>query len=132
MNQITITDVLGLVAVISAAIFSAEVAEVVSPYIVIIAASAFGASFSLARREKSTRAGALWFFVRVCGGAVMLTVFVSTILAGMHSSLSARVLLAPVAFSIGLIGSDWRDVPRVFGDIAGMVLDLLNKFRSNR
>ncbi len=62
----------------------------------------------------------------------MLTVFVSTMLAGMHPSLTARVLLAPVAFVIGLVGSDWRDVPRVFGDIAGTILDLLNKFRGNR
>lgn len=132
MNQITITDILGLVAVISAAIFSQEVAEVVSPYIVIIAASAFGASFSLARREKSTRTGAVWFFVQVCGGAVMLTVGVSSLLSGVHPTLTTRVLLAPVAFAIGLIGVDWRDVPRIVGDIAGMVLDLLNKFRSNR
>lgn len=132
MNQITITDILGLVAVLSAAFFSAEVAQVISPYIVIIAASAFGASFALARREKSTRSGALWFFVRVCGGAVMLTVGISSLLADVHPSLTVRVLLAPVAFVIGLVGSDWRDVPRVFGEIAGTILDLLNKFRGNR
>lgn len=132
MNQITITDILGLVAVISATIFSAEVAAVVSPYIVILVASSIGASFALARQERTTRTAAMWFFFRVCGAAVVLTVVAATIIAGMHPSLTERMLLAPVSFVIGLIGPDWPAVPRVLSQYAGNLLDLMNRFRGGR
>ena len=106
-HQPSITDIVGLCVFIATMLFSAEVAEVVGPYLVIITASAIGASFSLKRREKSTRTSAILFFVRVCGLAALLTVGVSAMVAGYHPSLSERVLLAPVAFIVGLVGDDW-------------------------
>lgn len=103
----SITDIVGLCVFIATLLFSAEVAEVVGPYLVIITASAIGASFSLKRREKSTRTSAILFFLRVCGLAALLTVGVSAMVAGYYPSLTERVLLAPVAFIVGLVGDDW-------------------------
>lgn len=107
MQQPSITDVVGLFVFIATLLFSAEVAAVVGPYMVIITASAIGASFSLKRRDKSSRRSALWFFFRVCGLATLLTVAVSALVAGYHPGLTERVLLAPVAFLVGLAGDDW-------------------------
>ena len=106
-QPLSITDIVGLCVFIATLLFSVEVAQVVGPYLVIIAASAIGASFSLKRREKSTRTSAIFFFVRVCGLAALLTVGVSTMVAGYHPSLSERVLIAPVAFIVGFVGDDW-------------------------
>lgn len=125
----SITDIVGLCVFIATLIFSAEVAQVVGPYLVIITASSIGASLSLKRREKSTRTGALLYFMRVCGLAALLTVGVSAVVAGYHPSLSQRVLLAPVAFIIGLVGDDW---PAIAGWAAGKVsafVDLLIKLK---
>lgn len=125
----SITDIVGLCVFIATLLFSAEVAEVVGPYLVIITASAIGASFSLKRREKSTRTSAVLFFVRVCGLAALLTVGVSAMVAGYHPSLSERFLLAPVAFIVGLVGDDW---PAVAGWVMGKVgafIDVLIKLK---
>lgn len=105
-----ITDIVSLCVFVAAWVFSAEVAEIVGPYLLIITISAIGASFSLKRREKSTRSSALLFFARVCTLATMLTVGIATMVAGYYPSLTVRVLLAPVAFAIGMIGDDWPSI----------------------
>lgn len=105
-----ITDSIGFFIIVAALFFSPEVAATIGPYMVIIAAAAVGASFSLRRRPRATRTGALAYFVAVCVIAVLLTVGASNLLAGMHAGLSERSLLAPVAFAIGLIGPDWDKV----------------------
>ncbi len=112
MNQGTITDVIGLFVLISTAIFSAEVSAVIGPYMAIVVAAAIGASFSLAKREKTTRVSALWFFLRVCGLAVVVAGGLSALLAKFHPILTERALLAPVAFIIGLVGDEWPSVVR--------------------
>lgn len=112
MNQGTITDVIGLFVLISTAIFSAEVSAIIGPYMAIVVAAAIGASFSLAKREKTTRVSALWFFLRVCGLAVVVAGGLSALLAKFHPVLTERALLAPVAFIIGLVGDEWSSVVR--------------------
>lgn len=107
MTDRPIPDVVALATLIGGALFSAAVAEVVGPYMVILMMSAIGASFSVKRREKSGRVSALLFFLRICCFAVGATVGISVLLAGWHPSLSERALLAPVAFVLGLIGDDW-------------------------
>lgn len=128
-QPLSITDVVGLCVFIATLLFSAEVAQVVGPYLVIITASAIGASFSLKRREKSTRTSALLFFLRVCGLATLLTVGVSAMVAGYHPSLSERVLLAPVAFIVGLVGDDWPSIAWWAKDKVNSLVDLLIKLR---
>lgn len=112
MNERSIPDVVTLATLIGGTLFSAAVAEVVGPYMVILMMSAIGASFSVRRREKSGRMSALIFFLRVCGLAVGATVGISVLLAGWHPSLSERALLAPTAFILGLIGDDYPALAR--------------------
>lgn len=107
MNPPSITDVVGLAVFISTLIFSAEVAAVVGPYILIVLAAVVGGSFSLARRQKTTRASAVLFFLRVVGLAVLLTGGIAALTSAQHPSLNERVLLAPVALVVGFIGDDW-------------------------
>lgn len=125
----SIPDILGVVIFLAALVFSAEVAAMVGPYLLIIMASAIGASFTLKRRDKDTRLGALWFFVRVCGAAALLTGGLSAIISGFHSDLTERSLLVPVAFGLGAIGSDWKPVLMWCGRKIGEVFDLIIKLR---
>ncbi len=127
-NPPSITDVVGLFVFVAAVVFSPDVAAVVGPYMAIIVTASIGASFSLARREKSSRTGAVFFFVRICGLAALLTVGMSVMLAGVHTSLSERALLAPIAFGIGLVGDDWPSVGKWAG---GKISSLIDVF-SNR
>lgn len=126
MNQQPLTDVVALAILIAAAVFSRTVAEAVGPYLVIVVASAIGASFALARREKSTRGRALWFFTRVVGLAVLLTVGVAAAVSAYRPDLSPRVLLAPIALLIGFIGDGW---PRLLAKAVQMLYALMDLAR---
>lgn len=110
-----IPDVLAVVTALAMLMFSADVAHMVGPYLTIIMASAIGASWTVKRRDITTRASAMWFFVRVCGAAVLLTGFVSALISGMHADLNERSLMVPVAFGLGAIGSDWKLVGAAIG-----------------
>lgn len=126
MNQQPLADIVALAVLIAAAVFSHAVAEVVGPYLVIVVASAIGASFALARREKSTRGRALWFFTRVVGLAVLLTVGLAAAASAYRPDLSPRVLLAPIALLIGFIGDGW---PRLLAKLVQMLYGLLDLAR---
>jgi hypothetical protein len=110
MNQPPVVDIVGLFVFIAAILFSSEVAAVVGPYLVIVIAATIGASFAVARRERSTRASALFFFVRVVGLAVLLTVGFAAVASAYRPDLSPRVLVAPIALLIGFIGDEWGSV----------------------
>lgn len=112
MTDRGIIDVIGLFVFISSVIFSADVAAIIGPYVAIVVAAAIGASFSLARRDQSSRVNALLFFLRVCGLAVLVAGAAAAFLSRVHPVLTERALLAPVAFAIGLIGEDWSDLRR--------------------
>ena len=120
MNQPSILDVVGAAVFVLAYIFSREVASVVGPYIVIVAASAIGSSFALVRREKTTRLAAFGYFSRVAGLAIILTVIAATWISSYNESLTIRALIAPVAFMIGFVGDDlpvlaWTWLKNKFG-----------------
>lgn len=129
MNQPSITDVVGLFVLIAAALFSSEVAAVVGPYMVIVVASSIGASFALARRDKSTRTSAVLFFARVCGLAVLITAAASAGVAAYHPNLSERVLIAPLAFLIGLAGDNWPEIAFWAGRKVNALVDVLIKLK---
>ena len=126
MNQQPLADIVALAILIAAAVFSRAVAEVVGPYLVIVVASAIGASFAVARREKSTRGRALWFFTRVVGLAVLLTVGAALAVSAVRPDLSPRTLLAPIALLIGFIGDGW---PRLLARAVQMLYGLLDLAR---
>jgi len=119
MGQPSVTDIVGLFVFVAALLFSREVAQVVGPYMVIVAAASIGASFSLARREKDTRVRAVWFFVRVCGLALLITVSLAAIVAAYHPDLSERALVAPIALLVGYIGDDW---PRLLAKVVKAIM----------
>jgi len=126
MNQQPLTDIVTLAVLIAAAFFSRAMAEAVGPYLVILVASSIGASFALARREKSTRGRALWFFTRVVGLAVVLTVGLAAVANAYYPDLSPRVLLAPIALLIGFIGDGW---PRLLAKAVQMLYALMDLAR---
>lgn len=84
----------------------------VAPYMVILVGSAVGASFALARKDKTTRFGGIWYFLRVSGLAILVTVGIAAYVASYHESLTTRLTIAPVAFMIGFIGDDLPDLAR--------------------
>jgi len=122
VTQQPLADIVGLFVVLAALAFSNEVAAIVAPYMVIIIASVVGASFSLGRREKTTRVSAILFFVRIAGLAMIATGLLSTLAISYQPDLSERLLLAPIALFIGWIGDDWQSV---FATITRKLMTLL-------
>jgi predicted ABC-type exoprotein transport system permease subunit len=111
MNQPNPLDLVSLFVLIAAAVFSREVAAVVGPYMVIILAAICGAGYALRRREKTTRASAAWFFVRVTVLAVLLTVALAQVVqVYLLPDWQQRWLLVPIALAIGVAGDDWRAI----------------------
>jgi hypothetical protein len=125
MTQSSVTDVVGFFVFISALFFSAEVAAVVGPHILMAIAAAVGASFSLARREKTTRLRAIGFFLRVMGLAVLVTGSIAAFTNAQHPSISERALLAPVALLVGFIGDGWPALLTRVVKVAFAAVDLL-------
>lgn len=127
----SVTDIAGVSVVIAAAAFSPEVAEVVGPYLLIATASVLGASFSLARRPTSSRWGAVGYFAKLVGLALLATVMLSAAIASYYPQLSERSLLAPVAFLIGAVGPDWPNLLRtVSKGIIAAVFKTVDSYRS--
>lgn len=129
MNQTPVVDIVGLLVLISSMMFSSEVAAVVGPYLVIVIASAVGASFAVARREKTTRTGAVLFFTRVVGLAVLLTVGVAAVVNIYRPDLSPRVVIAPIALIIGFIGDDWGDL---LSKVTRVIYGAIDLFRGSK
>lgn len=111
-GQPSVTDAVGFGVFLAGLVYAPNVAEVVGPYVVIVSASIIGASFALKRREKTARLAALWYFLRVAGLAVLITVSLAGIGSTYYSSLTERVLITPVALVIGAIGDDWPKLLR--------------------
>jgi len=117
-GQPSVLDAVGFGIFIASWVYAPSVAAVVGPYIVIVLAAVIGASFALKRREKTARLVAIWYFLRVAGLAVLITVSLAGIVSSYYSSLTERVLITPVALMIGAIGDDWpkllRNIVRIF------------------
>jgi hypothetical protein len=121
----SLTDVVGLGIFFAGVFYSPASAAVIGPYIVIIMSSVVGASFALARRTKTTRIGALFYFVRVAGLAVLLTGIGASIASSYYDGLTERVLLAPVALLIGAVGDDWGALLRRAAGLLFSALELV-------
>jgi len=106
MNPPQLPDIVGTAVLILSIFFRGEIANAVAPYIVIIVGASVGASFALARKEKTTRLGDFWYYIRVCGMAIIFTVFGAYFIALQYPGIAPRLVLAPVAFAIGFIGDD--------------------------
>jgi len=129
-GQSSVTDAVGFFVFLAAWIFSAEVAAVIGPYMLIIAAAAVGASFALIRQDKTTRLRAVGYFVRVCGVAVILGAACAYGISKLHPALTERSLLAPVSFAIGLVGNDWPALAMWAGRKVSALVDVLIKLKS--
>lgn len=129
MPQSSTTDIVGVCVLLASLIFSSSVAAVVGPYMVILIASTIGASFSLARRPKSTRGAALWYFARINGLAALLTVGMAAALAAYWPDVSERVLLAPIALLVGFVGDDW---PKLLARVMRAVNAAIDHFRTGK
>ena len=122
-------SILALAGVLASYLFGPEAAAYLGPYLVILLASTVGASFALARREVATRSGAIWFFMRTNGVAVLLTVALAAAISGYYPNLSQRALIAPIAFVLGFVGDDWPDLLRWAGTKINALIDVLIKMR---
>jgi len=127
MQQNQITDVVYLFTVIAAMVFSKEAAFLIGPYMVIVIAASVGASFALSRRDKTTRASAVWFFIRVVGLAVLLTAGLAALVHSYRPDLQERFLLAPIALMVGFIGDRW---PEIFRKVVSVILAGIDLMRS--
>ncbi|MDQ0040809.1 hypothetical protein [Variovorax boronicumulans] len=107
MSQQPIADIVGVAVFIAALLFSNEVAAVVGPYMVIVVAATLGASFKVARRDKTTRTSAILFFLRVVGMAVLFTSVLAAGLNAYRPELSPRLTVAPIALLIGFVDWPW-------------------------
>lgn len=110
MSDKPVVDVVALATAIAALLFSSEVAWLVGPYMVIVAAAVLGASFALSRRERTTRSSAVFFMARIAGLAVLLTVSLAEAVNAFRPEWQVRVLVAPIALLVGFVGDDWPAV----------------------
>lgn len=123
--QTSVTDAVGFGIFLAGLVYAPNVAAVVGPYIVIVLASVIGASFALKRREKTTRLSALWYFLRVAGLAVLITVSLAGIGSSYYSTLTERVLITPVALLVGAVGDDWPRLLRAIVRVLFRAVDLV-------
>ncbi|WP_418145457.1 hypothetical protein ABL850_14705 [Variovorax paradoxus] len=123
-SQPSVLDAVGFGIFVASWVYAPSVAAVVGPYIVIVLASIIGASFALKRREKTARLVAIWYFLRVAGLAVLITVSLAGIVSSYYSSLTERVLITPVALLIGAIGDDWPKLLRAVVRFLFRAIDL--------
>ncbi|UST52969.1 hypothetical protein NF681_11500 [Comamonadaceae bacterium OTU4NAUVB1] len=126
MSQSSVIDAVGLSIIVAASVFSPKMAEVVGPYVLIATAAVIGASFALARRSTSSRWAAVFYFLRVVGLAILLTVGLSAWLSTKHPDFSERALLAPVALLIGFVGDGW---PALLSKIVSMLYGFIDIVR---
>lgn len=111
--QTNITDTVGLAVFIVGYVFPDEAAQLFGPYLVIFAAATLGASWATIRRESLTRLGAILFFARVIGLALLVSVPIAQHLSMYYQGATVRATLAFVAFAVGVIGDDWPNVIRI-------------------
>lgn len=97
------------IAVIFISYFIApELAEIFGSYAVIILASTAGAGWSLGNRGGTLSIyKALWFFTKINLTAIIITVGIASIVANKTEMNNPQWLLAPIAFTIGLVGDEW-------------------------
>lgn len=125
----SIPDAIGFGVFLASFVYAPSVAAVIGPYLMIVLASVVGASFATKRREKTTRLGALFYFLRVAALAVLGTVSIASIASSYNDNITERVLITPVALAIGAIGDDWPALIRYF---IGKFFGAVDFFRGGR
>lgn len=116
-------DPVSVMVTLMAAVLSPAVSAVLGPYAVILLAATTGAAWSLGRREPSTKASALWFFMRVNMTAFLLTWSIVQLVMKVYALDQMEWAFAMVAFGIGLVGDEWPAVRRWLADRLTTVID---------
>ncbi len=106
MNQTDLSPV-AVITMLASMIFSASVAAVVGPYVVIGIGAMGGAAVALMQRESTGRFKALLFFSGATILAVLLTVPMSMLSTWYFTGLKDHWLFAPFAFGLGYLGDKW-------------------------
>lgn len=124
-----VVDVVGLGIFVAGSVYQPEVAAVVGPYVVILLGSVIGASFAVARRDRTTRTGAILYFSRVVGLAVLLAVGAATAANRYFPMVPVHIFVPWVSLLIGFFGDDFPDFARRFMRVVGAGVDLLRGSR---
>lgn len=107
MNKLDPTAAL---TVLTAAVFGAELSQIIGPYAVIILAATTGAGWGLGRCPPMTRAQGAWYFLKLNLTALLVTVPIATGAQALLSLEEANWLLVPVGILIGAVGNSWPQV----------------------
>lgn len=90
-------------------IFIATLGPLLGPYALIAFAALAGALWPLSAQTTATRAEGAWLLLRCTLTAIILTVFLSTLLYRLWG-VPVNEALAPVSLLIGALGNGWRPV----------------------
>lgn len=107
MNKLDPTAAL---TVLTAAVFGAELSQIIGTYAVIILAATTGAGWGLGRGPPMTRAQGAWYFLKLNLTALLVTVPITTGAQALLSLEEANWLLVPVGILIGAVGNSWPQV----------------------
>jgi hypothetical protein len=128
MNQTDLTPV-AVITMLASLIFSASVASVVGPYVVIGIGAMGGAAVALMQAEARGRFKAFLFFFVYTSLAVLLTVPVSMLVTTYFTSVQQHWLFAPMSFGLGFVADKWPAVLSAIGRKIGTFIDLLIQLR---
>lgn len=128
MSQTDLTPV-HVFTLLASTIFSAAVAGVVGPYIVIAIGAMAGSAISLMQRPSMGRLNAFLFFAGAVLVSILLTVNLSMLLAGAFTAVQEHWLFAPVSFGLGYLGGKWGDVLTWLGTKINALVDILIQLR---
>ncbi len=95
----------------------------IGPYALIAFAALAGALWPLSVAPTATRIDGAWLLLRCTLTAVLLTVFLASIIERLWG-MPINESLAPVALMIGAMGNGWRPV---FGSVADVLRSLLGR-----
>ena len=107
MNKLDPTAAL---TVLTAAVFGAELSQIIGPYAVIILAATTGAGWGLGRCPPMTRAQGACYFLKLNLTALLVTVPIAAGAQALLSLEEANWLLGPVGLLIGAVGNSWPQV----------------------
>lgn len=119
-------DAMGLAVFLASRVYAPEVAAIIGPLILLVLAAVVGASFALASRPKTTRASAMFYFVRQVGLSVLLTGGAVNVITSFQPGLTERIVLVPVAVLLAAV-SDWGTVLRRVQSILWSLVDMWRK-----
>ena len=101
-----------------ALLFGQELASIVGPYAIILLGSTLGAGWSLGDMERTTRAKAMGYFLRINVTALLITVPLVNILNSLRDDPTSQAptwAITAVAVAIGLIGNNFPRVAKAIG-----------------